>query len=224
MKQKGFTLIELLVVIAIIAILAAILFPVFAKAREKARQSSCASNLKQLGLAFNSYSQDYDEYIPANTYTLPSNTTAPHDVKCGNNISWWPNYLEPYIKNKGIYVCPSGNSAGCPVTTTRSYALNVTLVGCCGAGRKMAEVTKPAETVLMTDNGMHYLFGAGGRWYGYYVGAPYGDAPADSVNWPDNWTWVAYRHNDGHNVLWVDGHVKWMRKRTMTYTSLLANQ
>jgi prepilin-type processing-associated H-X9-DG protein len=76
----------------------------------------------------------------------------------------------------------------------------------------------------MTDNGRHYLFGAGGRWYGYYVGAPYGDAPSDSVNWPADWTWVAYRHSDGHNVLWVDGHVKWMRARTMTYTSLLAAQ
>jgi len=226
MSRKGFTLIELLVVIAIIAILAAILFPVFAKAREKARQSSCASNLKQLGTAFMSYEQDYDETVPGNTYQLPANTTITNFVdKCGTKIQFWPQYLEPYVKSSGIYVCPSGTSAGCPVPgTTRSYALNVTLVGCCSTGIKEANITKPADTVLMTDNGMHYLFGAGGRWYGYYTGAPYADAPSDSVTWPDNWTWVSYRHNDGSNVLWVDGHVKWMKKRTITYTSLLAAQ
>ncbi len=234
MRRKGFTLIELLVVIAIIAILAAILFPVFAKAREKARQSSCASNLKQLGTAFMSYAQDYDEYIPGNTYRLPASSTSTNYVdKCGIRIQFWPHYLEPYVKSQGIYVCPSGNSAGCPVPgTTRSYALNATLVGCCGSdgagggsgGVKSAAITKPSETVLMTDNGRHYLFGAGAQWYGYYVGAPYADAPSDSVTWPADWTWVAYRHSDGHNVLWVDGHVKWMRARTMTYTSLLASQ
>jgi prepilin-type N-terminal cleavage/methylation domain-containing protein/prepilin-type processing-associated H-X9-DG protein len=226
MNRKGFTLIELLVVIAIIAILAAILFPVFAKAREKARQSSCASNLKQLGLGFTSYAQDYDENLPGNTYQLPASSTTTNFVdKCGIKIQFWPQYLEPYVKSQGIYVCPSGTSAGCPVPgTTRSYALNVSLVGCCSTGIKMAGITKPSDTVLMTDNGRHYLFGAGGGSFGYYVGAPYGDAPAGSITWPADWTWVAYRHSDGSNVLWVDGHVKWMKARTITYTSLLPNQ
>ena len=94
--RRGFTLIELLVVIAIIAILAAILFPVFAQAREAARKAACTSNMKQLGLALQSYATDYDGIMPPSQ--LPS---------FGANVSW-PTMLFPYVKNEGIFVCPSG--------------------------------------------------------------------------------------------------------------------
>jgi prepilin-type N-terminal cleavage/methylation domain-containing protein len=95
-SRRGFTLIELLVVIAIIAILAAILFPVFAQARESARKASCMSNMKQLGLAVMSYATDYDEtYVPAQI-ALPSGSIS------------WPTLLFPYVKNEGVFVCPSG--------------------------------------------------------------------------------------------------------------------
>ncbi len=97
-RHRGFTLIELLVAIAIIAILAAILFPVFAQAREAARKASCLSNLKQLGLALAAYSQDYDETMPPSQ--LPS---------FGANVSW-PTMLFPYVKNEGVFVCPSGET------------------------------------------------------------------------------------------------------------------
>jgi prepilin-type N-terminal cleavage/methylation domain-containing protein/prepilin-type processing-associated H-X9-DG protein len=97
-SRRGFTLIELLVVIAIIAILAAILFPVFAQAREAARKASCLSNLKQIGLAIQSYATDNDETYP------PSQTPAP---AAGATYSW-PTILFPYVKNEGIFVCPSG--------------------------------------------------------------------------------------------------------------------
>ena len=93
--RKGFTLIELLVVIAIIAILAAILFPVFARAREKARQASCQSNLKQIGLAYQMYAQDYDEMIARNS------------IGSAMGIVWVPFLLNPYIKNTQIWICPS---------------------------------------------------------------------------------------------------------------------
>ncbi|HEU4753946.1 MAG TPA: DUF1559 domain-containing protein [Armatimonadota bacterium] len=93
---RGFTLIELLVVIAIIAILAAILFPVFAQAREAARKAACTSNMKQIGLALGSYATDYDGYMPPSQ--LPPT---------GANVSW-PTMLFPYVKNEGIFVCPSG--------------------------------------------------------------------------------------------------------------------
>lgn len=100
-KRKGFTLIELLVVIAIIAILAAILFPVFAKAREKARQSSCQSNLKQLGLAFQQYSQDWDERYP-NSWMIDN-------VSGGLLISAWDQQISQYVKSPGVYKCPSNS-------------------------------------------------------------------------------------------------------------------
>src|SRR5450432_2147417 len=97
MNRKGFTLIELLVVIAIIAILAAILFPVFAQAREKARQISCISNLKQLSLATIMYVQDYDE----------SYGGGEHDNADGcKSIAWWTDYIQPYIKNTQLKTCP----------------------------------------------------------------------------------------------------------------------
>lgn len=224
MKQrKGFTLIELLVVIAIIAILAAILFPVFAKAREKARQTSCSSNLKQIGLAIQSYSQDYDEVIlpalqqaattdPAGTFVID---------KCGSPKRFWTHMLEPYIKSEQIFVCPSGKievgspdapTGGCTIFVPRSYNLNASLTGCCGLAGvvKMAAVTKPAETFIMADSGVHRVFGPG---YG----------PLNDTDQP-GFPWVKNRHSDGANVLWVDGHVKWVKRYALAAANAYAAQ
>src|SRR5258708_467464 len=117
--RRGFTLIELLVVIAIIAILAAILFPVFAQAREKARQASCTSNLKQIGLAFRMYIQDYDERFPANNPRgfagFSTADTYGQQGLGGQSFAyngWIGNGLIPYTKNQGIYICPSLNNNG----------------------------------------------------------------------------------------------------------------
>src|SRR5689334_19194792 len=99
-KRRAFTLIELLVVIAIIAILAAILFPVFAQAREKARTASCLSNIKQVALSWQMYLQDYDEtMVPAFVY----DGTAPNGI----TQVWWPKLQDPYVKSWAIYHCPS---------------------------------------------------------------------------------------------------------------------
>jgi prepilin-type N-terminal cleavage/methylation domain-containing protein len=107
--QRAFTLIELLVVIAIIAILAAILFPVFAQARESARKTSCLSNTKQLGLSIMMYVQDYDETYPMNSYDGMAIGTADNDTGSPNYISvdTWMWAILPYIKNRQIFVCPS---------------------------------------------------------------------------------------------------------------------
>ncbi len=106
-KRRAFTLIELLVVIAIIAILAAILFPVFAQAREKARQASCLSNLKQIGIALTMYQSDYDSMYPPSQ--LPPS---------GANIVSWPTMVQPYIKNDKVFICPSTAPGALPADTT----------------------------------------------------------------------------------------------------------
>jgi prepilin-type N-terminal cleavage/methylation domain-containing protein len=108
-RHKGFTLIELLVVIAILAILAAILFPVFAQAREKARQAACLSNTKQMGLGILMYVQDYDEtYSPAYYYNDPD-ASGNLDL---TGINQWSGLVQPYVKNVGIFVCPSDKVGG----------------------------------------------------------------------------------------------------------------
>ena len=116
-KKNAFTLIELLVVIAIIAILAAILFPVFARAREKARATACTSNLKQLGLAFAQYSQDYDDNVPTSGW-----------VSAGNNTPWgsgWAGIVYPYVKSTGVFTCPDDTTvATSTYPNVVSYAYN----------------------------------------------------------------------------------------------------
>src|ERR1041384_7574575 len=120
-KQDGFTLIELLVVIAIIAILAAILFPVFAQAREKARQTSCLSNTKQIGTAFMMYIQDYDEghpmgwgyvpgtgWVPSNIHGTPPDWRPPTAFRIAAYPAQWANSIQPYVKNYNLEECPSG--------------------------------------------------------------------------------------------------------------------
>jgi prepilin-type N-terminal cleavage/methylation domain-containing protein/prepilin-type processing-associated H-X9-DG protein len=128
--RKGFTLIELLVVIAIIAILAAILFPVFAKAREKARQTSCLANVKQLILGAMQYAQDYDERLPT------------HGVKCqglNDNDTCQLYKLSPYIKNTQIFYCPSGNGL--------RYGANLTM----SAGPSLGSIQSAATTIWMSE-------------------------------------------------------------------------
>jgi len=185
--RRGFTLIEILVVIAIIAILAAILFPVFSRARAKARQANCASNLRQLGAAVQMYLTDYDDVMPG----------APN----GNGGSaiyggwvWYaafgtpgPGYFDvlrgalyPYTRNTQIYLCPDDHSrSGC------SYELNGYLRW--GAA---ALIPKPAETLLLIPEDDHDTANDG------YFDVPAGD-------WPNR------RHNNGVNAAFVDGHVKW---------------
>ncbi|MEO7719964.1 MAG: DUF1559 domain-containing protein [Capsulimonas sp.] len=141
-NKLGFTLIELLVVIAIIAILAAILFPVFAKAREKARQTSCASNLKQLGLAVMQYVQDNDE-------TFPCGNTGNNSYGTGG----WASPIYPYVKSDGLFKCPDDNATATGSNTVVSYAMNDSLIADQnnGTGAALARLNSSASTVLFCE-------------------------------------------------------------------------
>jgi prepilin-type N-terminal cleavage/methylation domain-containing protein/prepilin-type processing-associated H-X9-DG protein len=155
--KKGFTLIELLVVIAIIAILAAILFPVFARARENARKSSCQNNLKQLALGFKQYINDFDERFPlvAVTNNTASTTYAPP--------YGWADALQPYIRNTQVYQCPSDSAEGSEISSdfgfsdywyNRNFVRNVprgTAVIITGANESM--LGSVAQTVISGDGG-----------------------------------------------------------------------
>jgi len=201
--RRGFTLIELLVVIAIIAILAAILFPVFAKAREKARQSSCLSNLKQIGLAALSYAQDYDEtFVPGFYYTA------------GNaELLWFPNLLEPYVKNRQLYVCPSHKQSYTYLqpwgTMWYSYGYNGLPDGgpLMGArfGQQLGQIKAPAETIAFIDATWIELDHGAAQNYDQF------DFRADGL--PGN---IDKSHNDGSNIVYCDGHAKWLSRTKRT--------
>jgi prepilin-type N-terminal cleavage/methylation domain-containing protein/prepilin-type processing-associated H-X9-DG protein len=161
-KRTGFTLIELLVVIAIIAILAAILFPVFARARESARQSTCLSNFKQIGLGVMMYVQDWDESYPiSRLYGLPGHSD------CGQKTVTWKDETAPYVKNLQVYKCPSnthkdqpdetkGNdSVGLPVFTI-SYAYSGSALWSTVSAQsvpiRLGAIPEPARYIMLVES------------------------------------------------------------------------
>ncbi len=197
MKKKGFTLIELLVVIAIIAILAAILFPVFAKAREKARTSSCSSNLKQIGTAIAMYVQDYDEMMPMAVVDI--NVTAAWDA----GDMTWRTCIKPYVKNVQLFQCPSKRMTTSPYDGRdddygykAGYAYNYVHYPSGAptqpAASALADLTVPASTITVLD--------FSGESYISYDSNVHDFSNGDSAR---------TRHNDGANYLFADGHVKW---------------
>ena len=222
-KISAFTLIELLVVIAIIAILAAILFPVFARARENARRSSCQSNLKQIGLGVLQYAQDYDEKYPAGA--------------TGNRGRGWAGQVFPYIKSTQVFVCPSDArplNANAQISYSFNSAItypingwsNPSLAAFNAASRTVivfetsnvtwyqpTDLTSPYSPVGDGYSGDNEPNGTGGARYatGYManseVTAPF---PASTYDAPTG------RHLDTSNFLFVDGHVKSLRGETIS--------
>ncbi len=237
-QRRAFTLIELLVVIAIIAILAAILFPVFAKAREKARQSSCASNSKQIGTASMMYVQDYDETYPSHNWQLGSANYGLPDGRLYQGHVGWTCCFYPYIKNKQVFVCPSDSNStsnfgdngtanpyvnvwGKAIPT--SYAPN-TIITLGTAPVAMAAVTYPAELYLVAENAYDPC-GFGNDDNGPFTGCTFNrlrftvvsSAVVDTNGQPylNPSAGVAVddlgRHSQGNNIVFGDGHVKWVK-------------
>jgi prepilin-type N-terminal cleavage/methylation domain-containing protein/prepilin-type processing-associated H-X9-DG protein len=215
LRQRGFTLIELLVVIAIIALLAAILFPVFARARENARRSSCQSNLKQIGIGLAQYTQDYDERLPQCDLNLSGAEVV--NVMTGATVNPLKS-IYPYIKSTQVYACPSAaKDTGNPPTSTddTSYSYNMVLnawsANAAGNtyGRLLSEIGSPAEIASFQE---YYLRSNRMRCrpYGGTGTAPspwsynvwHGEVPAGHEAFSNS-------HFDGGNLLYVDGHVKW---------------
>ncbi len=201
MRRKGFTLIELLVVIAIIAILAAILFPVFAKAREKARQSACSNNLKQMATALLQYAQDYDERMVMRYFTG----------------YLWTTQIQPYVKNTQIFTCPSTNAP--------SYGYQQTYLD----RKALGDIKRPSEIVMAGDVKRVYNSSGGLGWdYNMFPPSEFGSPPAappddESQDPPASDTAEQYHgrpraiHNEGTNLNFVDGHQKWMRTTSFYY-------
>ena len=192
-KRNAFTLIELLVVIAIIAILAAILFPAFARARENARRASCQSNLKQIGLGIQQYTQDYDDHYPV----IDANTGV-----AGN--PGWAYAIQPYVKSEQIFKCPSENSpapTGADLATRAvtngfsDYFLNYNM-----GGVSLSALNSSANTVMNGDG----------------LGNP--ASANNNVTSPP----AAGRavHLEGANYSFADGHVKWLRPEAVLSGSL----
>ena len=225
MRHRGFTLIELLVVIAIIAILAAILFPVFAQARDKARGSQCLSNVRQIGMAMMQYAQDYDEVLPRTWYS-PDGNNGWQDSNPAIGQYKWMDAVYPYVKNDGVFTCPSDTSA------RRDYVPFQKLTGkskAYGSYAISAAYYRPGDDVDPPNSNYSYsitmpqivvpadtVWIAEANWYEFYW-ATRAEHPAVVQTTTPRWLpsrtstlgdGIFERHQRKLNVIFCDGHVK----------------
>jgi prepilin-type N-terminal cleavage/methylation domain-containing protein/prepilin-type processing-associated H-X9-DG protein len=214
--SRGFTLIELLVVIAIIAILAAMLLPALAKAREKARAISCTSNLKQLALGTIMYADDNREYYPpnsANSYFLYNGgVPAPADA----NRSFWRYELQPLVKDWRLFNCPSstaGDLSGIGTQGLFAYGYNGYL-----PGRTVGVLQWPSELFMLAD-GYHWVMNSGNQ--GWTVAFANVCGAACNVDRRVN---TNCRHGSGSNMAYADGHVDFRPYNNLSSILLLPAQ
>lgn len=218
MRRRGFTLIELLVVIAIIAILAAILFPVFAQARDKARAASCLSNTKQIGLACMMYAQDYDGgYVPR--YMDDGPTSGPWTRRN------WVVIIPPYVKNANVFACPSAQSNSRATIDGQSVPLGYSMSCDYNWGWKgysyhnsatclfESDVAAPAGTIFMGDsNGNQHRVCQPKRLAPeHWTGTPGWEANHNDNDNPTTGLSQNSRHTGGATYIFFDGHAKWYK-------------
>ncbi len=235
--RKGFTLIELLVVIAIISILAAILFPVFARARENTRRASCQSNLKQIGMAFIQYSQDYDERMPASfhTYPGPGMYTYPNGTPSTASARPWFSMIYDYLKNYQVYSCPSASPGlrydGGYEITTFPYSYNyyspvLSGLGLCGVSLNCGVSMGPANSAGASQSAIEDVSGTILVAEGTSALIRFREnalLPSETVVLSKDETCTNVdeaicgraRHLDTTTVLFVDGHVKSMNWKSI---------
>ncbi len=206
--REGFTLIELLVVIAIVSILAAILFPVFARARENARRASCMSNLKQIGLGFMMYVQDYDETYPCQTSTNPDRYAEAINAPATALNQNWINSIYGYVKSWQLFKCPSSTNFqrtppltdGNPTAISNSsYMASGVLINSYGKSRKLSGIPNATDIVLVMENSMSYSYAL--------VRPIQTTATSGYIQW--NYPGINSMHFSGGNLIFADGHVKW---------------
>ena len=233
-KQNGFTLIELLVVIAIIAILAAILFPVFAQAREKARQSSCISNERQLALAFTQYTQDYDEthplclFLSNGSWSTGGLVTTPSDVfgHTPTRDSYWSNSVSPYLKNYQVMTCPSAarsrsDTAGLSLSDAKGYTYSLVYNGYLNQW-PLAGSPAPSDTIMISEGigkatipryatAFPFLYNGSSGYAGMFVADDGGKTCPQAYIYGFNidTTWWVHS-NRGSNYCYMDTHVKYI--------------
>lgn len=240
-RKRAFTLIELLVVIAIISILAAILFPVFARARENARRTSCLSNLKQIGLAVMQYVQDYDDTYPMSRLEagtpgwVSGSSAAPTWIKqspldpsspagnYGEHYITWMDAIHPYIRNVQVFLCPSWvnpHPGSASWDKAESYGYNSYISGMKqGMGAypsnpplKMASIPRASETVMIMD-----LPRVG------YEANPNGFCSLNNFLSPSsNYYHIAWPHLEGGNVAFADGHAKWHKRASKSVCAVVS--
>jgi len=214
-RSRGFTLIELLVVIAIIAILAAILFPVFAQAREAARKTQCLSNVRQIMTGITMYAQDYDEQLPQGTRAGVCTNATTGVAGEGR----WMHQIHPYVKNAGVHTCPSDSQrtvwdpGACG--NFGDYGYNAFMLN----NQPLASVVKPAETIVIADG---QSAGSQGNRFRLRPDVQTGPNTWDGAPWT---TWavaesrVTYRHQNQANFGFLDGHAKVMRPSDINRTA-----
>jgi len=211
-SHRGFTLIELLVVIAIISILAAILFPVFSRARENARRTSCMSNLKQIGLGIMQYTQDYDERYPIQANSFNRNYSTPATPTEANN---WIRHIHPYVKSWQLFLCPSAKPATSSSPSTdymvpsgtnnTNYQGNGVIFRT--DGLSIAAIPNTAEIIVVQESDTAMSVSQL-RPNSYGSTAPY---PFQYWNWSTN----NYNHFEGGNQAYADGHAKWRKQSSI---------